>query len=473
MMPATDYNDLATRKGKAEVRRQLSAKAVPAAQDVAAAVPRETDDPIPLGPPTMAPEGFVPLVADVVAAACRSSEAHPVAVAANVIAWFACAIGRGPWQAIGDIKIHCRPNMLIVGKSSKARKGTSEITAREVFKRADSLLRERLKSKDVLRFHAGGLSTGEGLAFAIRDGREADEHGKGGDDGVKDKRLVVIEPEAANVLAQVKRDGNTLSPVVRNLFDGRDLEPLTKTSQTRASRPHVVIVGHITGFELREKSTENDAANGLLNRFCIVHVHRPKLVPLPEPTPDAVLDALAVKLAGAVEFASRGNLHANNTHEIALIPEAREFWCERYAEITRDRDGKGGNLLARSEMYARMLAMIFALMDRRSEIEPCDLRAALAWIDYWARSVTYIFQCGEDDDELDAFTVEVLKVVTGQPGISLSQLQEHWHRKRTAQVKASLERLLSLAPPLIECRPDTNTGGRVAQRYWACAREAM
>lgn len=469
-MSSSDYNDLAAKAGKGEVRRQLS-KAVHAAQDGPTAGARDADGAAPLGPPTMAREGFPPLVHAIQAAACRSSEAHPVAVAANVIAWFSCAVGRGPWQGIGDIKIHCRPNMLIVGKSSKARKGTSEITAREVFRRADALLRDRLRTKDVLRFHSGGLSTGEGLAFAIRDGQEADDKGKGGDEGVKDKRLVVCEPEAANVLAQVKRDGNTLSPVVRNLFDGHNLEPLTKTSQTRASRPHVVIVGHITGFELREKSTENDAANGLLNRFCIVHVHRPKLVPLPEPTPDDVLDGLALKLADAIEYASRGNVHGNNTHEVTMTPEARDYWCERYPHITRDRDGKGGNLLARSEMYARMLAMIFCLMDLRSEIEPCDLVAALAWIDYWHHSVTYIFQCVEDDAELDPFTVEVLGLVTTTPGIPLSLIQEHWHRKKTAQVKASLERLLSLAPPLIECRPDATTGGRAALRYYPCARE--
>jgi len=469
-MAATDYNDLRAKLGKAEVRRQL-AKPVPAAQDAPAAGPREADGSAPLGPPTMAPEGFPGLVREIADAACHSSEAHQVAVAANVVAWFACAIGRGPFQRIGDIKIHCRPNMLIVGKSSKARKGTAEITAREVFKRADALLRDRLKTRDVLRFHGGGLSTGEGLAFAIRDAQDADEKGKGGDLGVKDKRLVVGEPEFANVLTQVKRDGNTLSPVVRTIFDGHTIDPLTKTSQTRASRPHVVIVGHVTGFELRLKSTENDAANGLLNRFCIVHVHRPKLVPLPKPTPEAVLDELAEKLADAIEFASSGDVHANNMHEITMTPAAEEFWCERYAQITRDRDGKGGNLLARSEMYARMLAMIFALIDKRSEIELCDLRAALAWVDYWHHSVTYIFQCEEDEAELDPFTVEVLGLVTARPGISLSHIQEHWHRKRTAPVKASLERLLSLAPPLIECKKDDTTGGRVALRYYSCARE--
>jgi hypothetical protein len=449
------------------------ANASAAAQDGPTGDQRKDDDRSPLTPPTMAPEGFPPLVQEIVSAACSSSEAHPVAVAANLIARFSCAVGRNAYQRIGDTKIHCRPFFLIGGKSSKARKGTSEITVREINKRADAKLRDRLQTLDVFREHVGGMSTAEGLAYVIRDGQEADDNGKGGDEGVKDKRLFVSESEFANVLGQIKREGNTLSPALRTLFDGQTLEPLTKTSRTKASHPHVVNVAYITGFELREKSTENDAANGLLNRYVCLHVYRPKLVPLPEPTPDNVLDDLAEKLADAIQYASKGKVHARDEHEVTMSPEACQYWCERYEQITRDRDGKAGSLLARSEMYARMLAMIFALMDKRSVIEPCDLRAALAWLDYWHHSVTYIYLCGDDDAELNEFDKELLAVVTKQPGISLSQIQEHWHRKKTTAVKGSLERLLNMAPPLIECKKDDTTGGRAASRYYAYAREVI
>ena len=50
------------------------------------------------------------------------------------------------------------------------------------------------------------------------------------DPGVADKRLLVYEPEFANVLKQTERQGNTLSAVVRNAWDGRDLRSLTKNS---------------------------------------------------------------------------------------------------------------------------------------------------------------------------------------------------------------------------------------------------
>lgn len=427
-----------------------------------------TDEgPHPLTPPTMDPAGFPPLVAEIVEAACANSEAHPVAVAANMIAWFCCLIGRALYQLIGDAAIHCRPFVLIVGKSGKARKGTAEHTVRLIFKRVDELLREELDNDDRLRVHAGGVSTGEGIAWAIRDPREPDENGKGGDPGVHDKRLLVVESEFDNLLSQLRRENNTLSATVRNLFDGRDMEPLTKTSQTRATRPHVVIVGHVTGHELREKSTENDAANGLMNRFLMLYVYRPKLVPLPEPTSRQMIDLLAGKIAAAAIKITGGNLHGHNEVEAQLSPAARELWVMEYPRLTRDRDGKGGSLLARSEVYARMLAMIFAAMDSRTVIEPQDLHAAVAWIEYWHASVTYVFNTPDDAGELDEFTTAVLDVITKNPGITLTGLQEHWNRKRIKEVRAAVERLSNLAPPLIQAMKDQQTGGRSALKFHA------
>jgi putative DNA primase/helicase len=430
-------------------------------------VPQLTETNTPLAPPRMHEDGFPPLVDDISQAACAHSEAHPVAVAANVLAFFCSMIGRGIFQRIGDASIHCRPFLLIVGKSGKARKGTAETAVREIFRRADGILRRRLNNNDRLRIHAGGLSTGEGVAWAIRDAREADENGKGADAGIADKRLLVIESEMDNTLSQLRRDNNTLSATIRNLFDGRDMEPLTKTNQTKATRPHVVILGHITSHELREKSTATEVANGLLNRFGMLHVYRPKLVPLPEPTPEATLDRLAARVADAVLVATGGDLHGNNTREVRLSEAARKLWIEQYPRLTRDRDGKGGSLLARSEMYARMLAMIFAAMDGRLEIEPCDLLAAIAWVEYWHASVTYIFNCQDDEGGIDPFVAEVLTLITANPGITLSTLQDHWNRKRIKQVKHALEVLLNLAPPLAEERKDSTSGGRPALRYYA------
>jgi putative DNA primase/helicase len=390
----------------------------------------EEESDAPLGPPRMPDTGFPPLIRDIVQVACNSSEAHPVAVAANVVSYFSGRIGRALFQYIGDSVIHCRPFPLVVGKSGKARKGTSEATVRRVFRRADAIISKRRGIEECLRCHTGGLSTGEGIAWAIRDPVEPDEKGKGGDPGVTDKRILVVESEFDNILSQLRRDNNTLSATIRNLFDGRDLEPLTKTSPTRASQPHVCILGHITGHELREKASAIDVANGLLNRFMMLYVYRPKLVPLPCPTPEAEIEVLAQRVANAIMAVTEGNLHDENRYEVYFSDAARDLWVEQYIIITRDRDGKAGSLLARSEVYARMLAMIFAAMDGRLLIEPSDLDAALSWVEYWNASVTYVFSCRDDEGGLHPFVAEVLDAITGNPGITLTDLRKCWPKGR-------------------------------------------
>jgi putative DNA primase/helicase len=426
-------------------------------------------DTSPLAPPIMPFSAFPGLIGDIVTVATQNSEAHPVAVAANVLALFCSAIGRVAYQRIGDATIHARPFFLVVGKSGKARKGTAEHTAREIFRRADIVLRARNNSKDKLRVHTGGLSTGEGIGYAIRDPREPDEKtGKGGDVGVEDKRIMVIESEFANVLAQIKREGNILSSTLRNLWDGRDIEPLTKSTLMAVTKPHVVVIGHITSGELREKSTANDAANGLLNRFMILQVYRPKLFALPEPTPDAVLDSFADRVADAIDQVTIGNPHACNKREVTLSDNAKDVWSEIYPRISLDREGKAGSLMARSEVYARLLAMIFALLDKRLIIESTDLLVALDWIDFWAASVQYVFLTGDATDELDSFAKEVLAVVANTPGVTLTDIQKVWSRNRCAQVNAALEVMLNSSPPVIEMRKDSSNSknGRPTKRYY-------
>lgn len=429
--------------------------------------------PDPRAPPTMAPEGFPGLLGAVVKVACENSEAHPVGVAANLLAFFCAAVGRGPFQRIGDARIHCRPYAILVGRSGKARKGTSETTVREINRRAQDMVKARYPVYEQLRIHSGGLSSGEGIAWAIRDAKEPDKDGKGAEVGIADKRLLVLESEFANVLAQCKRDGNTLSATVRNLWDGRPLEPLTKTSQTRASDPHVIVLGHITGHELREKATANDQANGLLNRFMLLHVHRPKLVPLPLPTPDQVLEEMARQLANAIDFATSGGNHLGEAQrEVVLSTAARQLWAAKYPEITQDRDGRAGALMARTEVYARMLAMVFALLDHSMVIDVAHLDAAFAWIDYWRRSAEFIFLQRESSaDPLTSDAHRVLELVQAQPGIKLSAIQDQFGKRDSKRGNAALTLLLNLAPPLIEERRESTTGGRPSKHYYPCAHE--
>jgi hypothetical protein len=67
----------------------------------------------------------------------------------------------------------------------------------------------------------------------------------------------VYEPEFANVLKHTERQGNTLSVILRQAWDGTGaIRALTKNSPARATGAHVSMIGHITAEELRRYLTQ-------------------------------------------------------------------------------------------------------------------------------------------------------------------------------------------------------------------------
>lgn len=275
-------------------------------------------------------------------------------------------VGRLAVQWIGDSTIHCRPFFLLIGNSGKARKGTSEHLVRRVFDQVDKTLAADKYDHPKLKIHSGGLSSGEGIAYAIRD-QPDDPNSK--DQGVTDKRLLVNEPEFANVLAQCKRENSILSPTIRNLFDGKTLAPLTKTNRIQATDPHVVIVGHITQYELNLKTGSLEAANGFLNRFLICSVERDHLVALPGKTPDEKIAELSQEVLSILNFIEGQATQMGGQFEVNFSDEAAAYWVKIYPTLTAEQIGFVGSLLARMEMYARMLAMIICLLDKKTIIE--------------------------------------------------------------------------------------------------------
>ena len=160
-------------------------------------------------------------------------------------------------------------NIVLVGDTSKGRKGSSWGHIERLAKNADAGWGDRVES---------GLTSGEGLIWAVRDANGI-EKGEKADHGVTDKRLLVFEPEFANVLRVLERQGNRLSAVVRDAWDGRTLRTLTRTTSAKASGAHISIIGHITSDELRRYLDRTEVANGLGNRFLWACVRRSKVLP--------------------------------------------------------------------------------------------------------------------------------------------------------------------------------------------------
>ncbi|MEB3323489.1 MAG: hypothetical protein VKI81_11755, partial [Synechococcaceae cyanobacterium] len=252
------------------------------------------------------PSAFTGLAGEVVHTVSPHTEADPAALLIQLLIAFGSAVGRGPHYMVESARHSTNLFAVIVGSTSKGRKGTSWSHVRKLI--------DRIDPEWSAACIAQGLSSGEGLMWAVRDEirrREAIKEKKRvvdyqdviDDPGVSDKRLLVIESEFASVLRVAARDGNTLSPIIRQAWDTGDLRSLTKNSPCRATGAHISIIGHVTKSELNRYLDRTEIGNGFANRFLWVCAKRSKILPDGGCLEPAALNDTVLALAAAVRFA--------------------------------------------------------------------------------------------------------------------------------------------------------------------------
>jgi hypothetical protein len=412
------------------------------------------------------------LAGDIVRAIDPHTEADPVAVLVQFLAAFGNIIGRSAYYSVEATRHGCNLSACLVGKSSKARKGTSWGQVLRLFTGDDAddwqtgnhWARERTVS---------GLSTGEGVIWAVRDPiikREAKRDDKGRtvkdaegrvirdevevDPGVTDKRLLVQEGEFAQLLKQLEREGNTLSPVLRNAWDGAPLRILTKNAPAFATGAHISIVGHITREELLFRLAATEMANGFANRFLWVCVNRSKL--LPDGGGEVDLADAGRRLRGAVEFALK-------TTKLRRDESARALWHREYGRLAESRPGLAGAICGRAEAQVLRLSCLYALLDCTDAIREPHLTAALALWDYCAASVRYIWGDALGNPLADA--IRQALAAAGASGLSRTELHKLVGNNRSAD---EIDRALGLLAEYGLARSEhRQTSGRPSEIWTA------
>lgn len=337
-------------------------------------------------PDPLRPEAMPGLIGDFINEATKNSEADPAAILITLLSQFAISCGPNPHLMVGDTKHYARINGVVVGESSNARKGTSIGPVKAVF----SSVKRSCKTSP------GPLSTGEGIIYAVRDEAEdkkmSTDNSQCRDSGVDDKRLLVIEEEFSASLHATKRDGNTLSSVLRTLFDSGDCEPLTKTSKISCTSAHIGIIAHITLSELKKLLCENDKVNGFGNRFLWICARRSKLVPFPGPLPINIKQKMAEHIESAIELAHKSN-------EYSLTNEAKQLWADCYPDLSVSRSGTAGAIIARAAPIVLRLALTYCLFRKSNVIDTEDIESALAFWRYADQSANFIFDGNTIDDK--------------------------------------------------------------------------
>jgi hypothetical protein len=427
----------------------------------APAAPAPAPRPGPPWPKPLAEEAFHGLAGDVVRVISPASEADDAALLLQALIGVGNLIGRTAHCVVEADRHFANEFLVLIGKTSKARKGTSwGRIAAWLRAAAEEWLSGRVQT---------GLSSGEGVIHAVRDKsmkrERVKEKGKPvryeeteADPGVADKRLLVIEPEFANVLKQTERQGNTLSAVLRQAWESGDLGTLTKNSPTRATGAHVSLIGHVTPEELRRYLTSTEAANGYGNRHLWACVQRSKQLPEGGTVDPAALADLQRRLVAVLEAAAEMG-------EVRRDDEAREIWREVYPDLSADRPGLTGALLGRSEAHVLRLSLLYAVLDRSAEVRAPHLMAALAVWEYCAQSVRHVFGDALGDPVADELVRLLRAAADGMSRWEMyNALGRHQSSERTGHA------LALLAEHGLARFENRQTGGRPEERWFATGR---
>ena len=379
-----------------------------------------------------------------------NTEADPTALFGNILPAFGNVIGRGAYFKVGAGQHHLKLNVALVGETSKARKGTSWEQPRELMRDVDPYWEEERVM--------GGLSSGEGLIYAVRDcvTREEDDGGEVVvDEGAEDKRLLVLEPELASTLKVMRREGNTLSAVVRQAYDDGPLQVMTRNNPMRASYTHISIIGHITMEELLRYLTETEMGNGFANRFTWLLVKRSKELPFGGEWHKVNKAGLVDRLRQAVNF-------GKGAGEITWGQSAKGLWQEVYGLLSAGKPGLFGAVVGRAEAQVVRLASTYAVMDLSKTIEEEHLMAALAIWDFAEDSARYIFGDATGDAVADRIT-QALRTNPG--GLTRTQIRDLFARNQKAE---RIDRALALLHGAGRVRKTgEETGGRPSERWFA------
>jgi hypothetical protein len=387
--------------------------------------------PLPAATPNLNHSALYGLAGRVVRTLAPHTEAHPAAILLQLLTAFGNLVGRGPHCQVDDARHGLNLFTVLVGDSSKARKGTSWSQIARLFAEVDLPWLSTCVTRARL--------TASGLIYALRDQQPP-----------TDRRLLALSEEFASVLHTLKRGNGHLSPLLRCAWDNGHLPTLDLHQHLQASNTHLSLIAHITQRELSHSLHRTETHNGFANRCLWTWVERSNCLPEGGSLSAGELSSIARELRRAVDWATAAP-------EILFHrdPEARRLWQDRYPSLSQLRPGLHGAASSRAEAQVLRLSAIYAALDASSTVGLPHLHAALAVWDYCDATASHLFGFSTGDPIAD----RVREAIEASPaGLSKEKIRRIFHGHiELGRIDAALEHLVALGALNAHRQP---TGGR-------------
>jgi hypothetical protein len=346
------------------------------------------------------------------------TEAHPAAILLQLLAAFGNAVGPAPHCMVDATRHGLNLFVVLVGESSKGRKGTSWNQIRRLFAEVDHpWVAERVTTARL---------TPASLIHALHDQQPA-----------TDRRLLALSEEFAAVLHTLGRAKGHLSPLLRCAWDSGDLRSLDGRSPIQASGTHISLIAHITQRELAQHLHPTEAHNGFANRCLWTLVQRSQCLPEGGNLGAHELSAVAAELRRALDWVGDAN-----GIRLSRDEEARALWHKGYPELSQVRPGLYGAATSRAEAQVLRLSALYSVLDCSPIIGLPHLQAALAVWNYCAESAALFFGTSTGDPIADRIREAIDASFTG---LSRKQMSALFHGHVSSErIEAALQQLLAL-----------------------------
>lgn len=352
------------------------------------------------------------------------------------------------YMGISGNKLHTNMFAIILGKTSKARKGTSKRIVETILR---DIWGDELKNR-IKR----GLSSGEGLIYSLRDPiYGVKENNKGEqkpvllDQGVENKNAIFYEEEFSRVLKSSKRDTNNITEVIREAYDSGNLSVLTRNNPLTATNTNVSIIAQSTIEEFKNTLKGVDCDNGFYNRFVFCKASRAHVIPH---------TLSPIEIEGYSEFKTKmlkvkSFIELTSDLEMTYSKDAMVLWEKYYLE-TAYSDDKNGNLKGRSEDQLQKIAIIYAISECSKIIETRHLLASKTILDYCHQTIDHVFSGNKSEDHINN---KVLRYLRLNSNVSRSKIIKDVFKNKIKKLELDQIRDRLLEKHQIDITQDDNT----------------